>query len=56
MGRNKAPSDNTVKILCGKVAGMCEFKGGDKRLFCDGVTLSTFNNAYVGVKRKCSNH
>ena len=47
MGRNKAPSDNTVRILCGKAAGMCEFEGCNKRLFYDGVTLSNFNNAYV---------
>ena len=47
MGRNKSPSDNTVRILCGKAAGMCEFEGCNKRLFYDGVTLSTFNNAYV---------
>ena len=26
---------------------MCEFEGCNKRLFYDGVTLSTFNNAYV---------
>lgn len=47
MGRNKAPSDNTIRILCGKAAGMCEFEGCDKRLFYDGVTQSEFNNAYV---------
>lgn len=47
MGRNKSPSDNTVRILCGKAAGMCEFEGCNKRLFYDGVTLSNFNNAYV---------
>ena len=47
MGRNKAPTDNTVRILCGKAAGMCEFEGCNKRLFYDGVTLSKFNNAYV---------
>ena len=47
MGRNKAPSENTVRILCGKAAGMCEFEGCNKRLFYDGVTLSKFNNAYV---------
>lgn len=49
MGRNKAPSDNTVRILCGKAAGMCEFEGCNKRLFYDGVTLSNFNNAYVAI-------
>lgn len=47
VGRNKAPSDNTVRILCGKAAGMCEFEGCNKRLFYDGVTLANFNNSYV---------
>ena len=47
MGRNKGPSDSTVRMLCGKAAGMCEFEGCNKRLFYDGVTLSKFNNAYV---------
>ena len=47
LGRNKSPSENTIRILCGKAAGMCEFEGCNKRLFYDGVTLSTFNNAYV---------
>lgn len=37
MGRNKAPSENTVRMLCGKAAGMCEFEGCNKRLFYDGV-------------------
>ena len=49
MGRNKAPSENTVRMLCSKSAGICEFEGCNKRLFFDGVTLSKFNNAYVGV-------
>ena len=47
MSRNKAPSDNTVRILCGKAAGMCEFEGCNKRLFYDNVTLAEFNNAFV---------
>ena len=47
MGRNKAPSENTVRMLCSKSAGMCEFEGCNKRLFFDGITLSKFNNAYV---------
>ena len=42
MSRNKAPSDNTVRILCGKAAGMCEFEGCNKRLFYDNVTLAEF--------------
>ena len=47
MSRNKAPSDKTVRILCGKSAGMCEFEGCNKRLFYDNVTLAEFNNAFV---------
>lgn len=47
LGRNKAPSENTVRILCGKSAGMCEFEGCNKRLFYDNVTLKEFNNAFV---------
>lgn len=47
VGRNKAPSENTVRILCGKAAGMCEFEGCNKRLFYDNVTLKEFNNAFV---------
>lgn len=47
MGRNKAPSENTIRMLCSKAAGMCEFEGCNKRLFFDGVTLAEFNNAYV---------
>lgn len=46
-GRNKAPSENTIKMLCGKAAGMCEFEGCGKRLFYDGASRSEFNNAYV---------
>lgn len=47
MGRNKAPKENTIKMLCGKAAGMCEFEGCNKRLFYDGVTHTEFNNAFV---------
>lgn len=47
MGRGKSPTENTVRMLCSKAAGMCEFEGCNKRLFFDGVTLSEFNNAYV---------
>lgn len=47
MRRNKAPSENTIRMLCSKAAGMCEFEGCNKRLFFDGVTLAEFNNAYV---------
>ncbi len=47
MSRNKAPSENTIRILCGRAAGMCEFEGCNKRLFYDDVTRSEFNNAFV---------
>jgi hypothetical protein len=47
MSRGKSPSDNTVRMLCGKAAGMCEFEGCNKRLFYDNVTLTEFNNAFV---------
>lgn len=47
MSRGKAPSDKTIRMLCGKCAGMCEFEGCNKRLFYDNVTLSKFNNSYV---------
>jgi hypothetical protein len=47
MSRGKSPSDNTVRMLCGKAAGMCEFEGCNKRLFYDNVTLTEFNNTFV---------
>lgn len=47
MGRNKSPSENTIRMLCSKAAGMCEFEGCHKRLFYDNITLAEFNNAYV---------
>ena len=47
MGRNKAPSENTIRMLCGRAAGMCEFEGCGKRLFYDNVTGAEFNNSFV---------
>ena len=47
MGRNKSPSENTIRILCSKAAGMCEFFGCNKRLFFDNVNRKKLNNAYV---------
>lgn len=47
MGRHRSPSNNTIRILCSRAAGMCQFEGCNKRLFYDGVTLSNFNNSYV---------
>ena len=46
-GRGPKPSESTLRILCGKAAGMCQFDGCDKRLFYDAVTLSQFYTAYV---------
>ena len=47
MGRNKAPSENTIRMLCSRAAGMCEFEGCNKRLFYDNVTRKEFNNSFV---------
>lgn len=52
MGRKKSnrgsePTELTVRILCSRAAGMCQFCGCDKRLFYDTVTLADFNNSYV---------
>lgn len=47
MGRNKAPSEITIRMLCSKAAGMCEFEGCDRRLFYDNVTHKEFNNSFV---------
>ena len=47
MGRNKEPSVSTIRMLCSKAAGMCEFEGCDKRLFYDKVTHGEFNNSFA---------
>lgn len=45
--RGPAPKENTIRILCAKAAGMCEFPGCQERLFFDKQTASTFNHAYI---------
>lgn len=47
MSRGKNPSFNTIRILCGRSAGMCQFEGCPKRLFYDVVSNKSFNNSYV---------
>lgn len=45
--RGPAPKEATLRMLCGKAAGICEFRGCSERLFYDDVTTSKFNAAYV---------
>lgn len=47
MGRNKAPSEITLRMLCSKAAGMCEFEGCNERLFYDNVTHKDFNHSFA---------
>ena len=49
MGRNKSPSENTIRILCSKAAGMWEFFGCNKRLFFDNVTRKKLNNKILWI-------
>ena len=45
--RGPDPKDFTLRMLCGKSAGTCEFPGCGQRLFYDNITLKEFNNAFV---------
>ena len=45
--RGPAPKEPILRILCGKSAGICEFRGCNERLFYDNVTTAKFNAAYV---------
>ena len=45
--RGPAPSPITVMELCARSGGRCQFKGCNKVLFRDGVTLKEFNNTNV---------
>ena len=46
-GRGSSPTEATLRILCGRAAGMCEFQGCAERLFYDEVTTKKFNAAYI---------
>lgn len=45
--RNKSPKELTKCILWGRSAGRCEFKGCNKVLFEDHLTLETSNNSNI---------
>lgn len=47
IGRGKAPSDTTIKMLCAKSAGRCQFDGCNEFLFEDPVTLKRGNFSNV---------
>ncbi len=46
-GRGSRPSTQTLMVLCARSAGRCQFKGCNKLLFRDSVSLTTFNNTNV---------
>lgn len=45
--RGPAPSPLTLMELCARSGGRCQFRGCNKILFRDGVTLKEFNNTNV---------
>lgn len=45
--RGKNPSDSTIRILWGKAAGICEYRGCNEKLFYDETTAYEFNAAYI---------
>lgn len=45
--RGPDPSALTIHILCARAAGRCQFKGCNKYLFKDGITLETLNNSNI---------
>ena len=46
-GRGPSPSMPTLMALCARAAGRCQFKGCNRVLFRDMVSLVTFNNTNV---------
>jgi len=46
-GRGPKPSTSTLMALCARSAGRCQFKGCNRVLFRDSVSLVTFNNTNV---------
>lgn len=45
--RGPEPTPLTVHMLCARAAGRCQFKGCNKYLFTDEITLDDFNNSNV---------
>ncbi|TYQ17821.1 UNVERIFIED_CONTAM: hypothetical protein Cloal_0193 [Acetivibrio alkalicellulosi] len=45
--RGPDPKDSTVRILWGKAAGICQYRGCNEKLFYDETTSHEFNAAYI---------
>lgn len=45
--RGPAPNEKTIRMLCAKAAGMCEFPGCQERLFFDAQSAKNFNHSYI---------
>lgn len=46
-GRGLRPSALTLMVLCARSAGRCQFKGCNRVLFRDPISLATYNNTNV---------
>lgn len=47
LNRGPNPSDSTIRILWGKAAGICEYRGCTEKLFYDETTAYEFNSSYI---------
>ena len=45
--RGPDPKESTIRILWGKAAGICQYKGCNEKLFYDETTAHEFNAAYI---------
>ena len=45
--RGPNPKESAVRILWGKAAGICEYRGCSEKLFYDDITAFEFNAAYI---------
>lgn len=45
--RGPAPKEKTIRMLCAKAAGMCEYAGCQERLFFDCISAKAFNHSYI---------
>lgn len=47
MPRGPSPKESTIRMLCAKSAGICQFEGCPEKLFFDNVTTKEFNSSFV---------
>lgn len=45
--RGPKPTEKTIRMLCARAAGQCEFPGCRERLFFDNATGKEINNSYI---------